>query len=77
MSKTYAFARRADPTNPTVWAEQEDDAEEGVFWVINGHYNERPYENGSMVLVWEGQVPSPQNQDYNEALNWIRNQIND
>ena len=76
--KTYAFAHENNLDRVVAWCEKVDDG----YWVINGQWTiENPREYGA-VLVWEGEVPkhisnSHHDRSYNEAINWIEEQLNE
>lgn len=69
---TYAFAR-VDSPECILWCEERED---GTFWVINGHwiYNPADPQWPENTVVWKGVAPF-EHDEYNEAINWIRDQI--
>ena len=68
--KTYAFALTSDPKRVSLWCERR-----GMnYWVINGSWQMNPRKD-DYVLIWEGEVPEEHADDYNEAMAWIREQV--
>ena len=71
--RTCAFARVDDPTS-ILWCVKREDGKK--LWVINGHWSYDPSDPQwpDSALIWEGVAPF-EHSDYNEAINWIRDQV--
>jgi hypothetical protein len=89
LAKTLAIAHVETPNKVALWcnftkATFKDDTL--LVEILNGYWAAHLIERNRLrgvngkpdmpcVVCWEGEVPYPENRDYNSAIKWIQEQI--